>query len=939
MNPTQEKLNEQYSAIFNQGRLKAQYDDIFNGRVGGVDTTGVLPGLSSAPVETPAPRATPLDALKNYGQTIKRAAGEVTSPFTQIGKSVFDATISKDFTESINKLNEQNNRTLDHIKTQGYLPGSTDYIRLMRTVKDNLQLANQIREEQKQARADIDFTGVGNEDVANLLDRGDYGRAFLRAATGGAGAATGAVFAPLAVPAQALVPSNSVAGKVVQGAITGAGLAGPAGAVAGGLFGLLPSVIGKIKENPAVSKHLTEHPEDEKIFNDVLSLSLTVLGQKLAQKTTGQGKPDILNTPVSQVPGRVGGNLVRTALVPVKIAQPLVDSVAKSLEKANLRLTPQQKANFGKKIDDVVDFNNKNSITGNPTTRLNKIRGVVENKENTYQNFLTKGEGKNVFLSKEKLIGELESLKNHYKTSDLYDFTSATREIDKAVGRLKLYKGDNIPASNVNGLKRSVYDSAFNDSNKIISPIKHDIGGLLKQNLEEATDGLKIVTPTNPQGLSMADFNREYGVALTSKTLLNAAVGRAELGLVGKITSKVVGGALGSPFGAGGSVAGLILGDQIAKILIGTNTRSHLSSLLSKIAGAGDDSSPSSQATSATASKISSSKDIKPNPTTPPVASQGGNPAVLTDLATTPKATFLNHYKNEVATQLGGKAINPNYPTRPFAELGLKVAKIDTSNISTVAQLKQAIIKAVGKNYKNEVAEIIDNHLVSAAQAEPFIGTAPPSFAKAGTALVPKSSVIDSLVKESRKYNNAETFLEDMRVGFERYALGKTKTMKLPSGFELGKENIKIVDNYLSKFGSTPDEAVTSFWKMVATTPQTKAQLLEAYRNLPRDYSPGKETLTALQSGLEETRKNVTVVYENLLKENLGKRSDLFIKGDILTPKAFRDLVFDASAKIGDVYPRRGWAQAFQKSVAQYAGKWNIDQIILAARRFVQERL
>ncbi len=585
------------------------------------------------PPQVPTPTRSKFSGIKGQlqkpgyelGQTFMNAADTLVTPFTSVGKAVFDVTSGKKFQSAIDSIIEDNNKILDNLKAKGHVKGTPEYEKGLDMVKQNMQLISSLQGDSAETRKDVGIAGLGNEDVSDLLSKGDYGRAFLTAATAGPAAFTGAVFSPLAVPAKTLIPGDGIASRVAQGVTTGAGLGGPAGAVAGGLFALIPDIENQVKKIPGVSEHLAENPGDEKIFNDVLSLTMSVLGQKLSKKVAPEGKPDILNTPISQVPGRVATNLVTTAAVPAKAVAPFVKKFADELEKENLRLTPQQKSNAKLKVNEVVDYNEKNNITGNPVKRFEKISNDVAGKEKTYQDFLTKGDGKNVTVSKQSVLSDLQKLRKQYEDGDTLDLNSSINKIDKAITKVEKYP-DQIPASNLNNLKRDAFDSAYSNSgnNKLLDPVHNEIGGVLKGNLETATNGLKI------NGLSMADFNRNYGIALSSKTLLRLAQGRNQLGFLGRMTAKTVGGTLGgASAGPIGLAMGALFGDKVAQALMGTNMRSHVASLLSKLSS-DEKSSLSNSVSSIATSKID--KNVISTNNTP-----NSKPAVVSSTQT-PKA-------------------------------------------------------------------------------------------------------------------------------------------------------------------------------------------------------------------------------------------------------------------------------------------------------------
>lgn len=400
----------------------------------------------------------------------------------------------------------------------------------------------------------------------------------------------GAVYAPIGAAAQAVIPNKGIGGDIARGAATGAALGGPVGALIGGAFGTLPTLMSKIQNIPEIKSFLDTHPYLAEDINNGMITVLALGAQAAADKNAPKGQPDIFHANIQDVPGRVGTNLLNTAAVPLKVvapvAKPIIKYIADRLEKTNLRLTPVQKARLGDKINDVVQFDEKNNITGNPEERLNKVNSILDQRNKEVKSFLTTGEAKDTIVPKDQLLNDLNELKKSYANGNEYDSTGAIAKIDKAINRVEQYKTDQIPTADIWELKSSAYKSAYDPVGKVRDPILTRVSHVFKNSVEKATDGMTI------NGQSVSDYNKEFGTAITAQTLIETAVGRNELGLIGKLTAKGVGTALGTAIGGPvGGVAGFSIGDEIAKILVGTSARSHISSLLSKVAGLGSGSS------------------------------------------------------------------------------------------------------------------------------------------------------------------------------------------------------------------------------------------------------------------------------------------------------------------------------------------------------------
>ncbi len=156
----------------------------------------------------------------------------------------------------------------------------------------------------------------------------------LQSGLGAAGGVAGAVFSPFVETAKEFIPGEGLGSKIGQGAATGAALAGPVGAVAGGVFGATSPLLQKGQEALANTQFFKENPDLLQDANNALSIGMLLLAEKGSKKLTGKGQTDILNTPISEVPGRIAENLAETAKVPLWGANKLYKAITyKSPEK------------------------------------------------------------------------------------------------------------------------------------------------------------------------------------------------------------------------------------------------------------------------------------------------------------------------------------------------------------------------------------------------------------------------------------------------------------------------------------------------------------------------------------------------------------------------------------------------------------------------------
>ena len=248
--------------------------------------------------------------------------------------------------------------------------------------------------------------------------------------------------------------------------------------------------------------------------------------------------------------------------------------LAKSLERANLRLTPSQTSTLGNKVNDVIAFNNKYKIAGSPESRYAKATALYETFEQELKSFLG-GEARSVTTDKGKIISEIENLKQNYTNNR--DFTAISRQIDDAIAAVQR-QPDNVPLTNLNELKRSTYAQAYNKAgDKIADWVEHEVGDILRENIESATAGMKV------RGRDIGQFNKDYGTLITSRRLLRLAQGRPQ---VGTFASRILGAMVGSSLGgAGGTFAGALFGPTATAQLPITAVRSFGASALSRTQG------------------------------------------------------------------------------------------------------------------------------------------------------------------------------------------------------------------------------------------------------------------------------------------------------------------------------------------------------------------
>lgn len=136
------------------------------------------------------------------------------------------------------------------------------------------------------------------------------------------------VFAPLTEGARALVPGEGARAAFGQGATLGGVVSGtPGGAVLGGLGGVALHAINELKKNPKVAPILEKHPDLEQAFNDAVTLGVTYAGMRGAEKVGGP--KDLLNKPITEVPGQALKNVAGVVKPATDIALGAVQQTSK----------------------------------------------------------------------------------------------------------------------------------------------------------------------------------------------------------------------------------------------------------------------------------------------------------------------------------------------------------------------------------------------------------------------------------------------------------------------------------------------------------------------------------------------------------------------------------------------------------------------------------
>jgi hypothetical protein len=164
-------------------------------------------------------------------------------------------------------------------------------------------------------------------------------------------------------------------------------------------------------------------------------------------------------------------------------------------------------------------------------------------------------------LNKQTLLDSADAIKSQFKNDR--DSLAINRQIDDFKATLEsshpnaegVFNSDGssaaaqIPVADINQLKRSTFQSAFNQAGtKVSDVVEYKLGDLLKEQIEQATKGAPIMNK-----YPIAEVNKAYGIALTAKKLLKTAVGRPQLGFVEKLLADAIGLGSAGPLGAVGA--------------------------------------------------------------------------------------------------------------------------------------------------------------------------------------------------------------------------------------------------------------------------------------------------------------------------------------------------------------------------------------------------
>lgn len=280
------------------------------------------------------------------------------------------------------------------------------------------------------------------------------------------------------------------------------------------------------------------------------------------------------------------------------LVSPTLARQAQKLETASLRMTPTaerklilKEGKFDTTPDvsdsELIKYGTERKLVGSPEERYGKQAENVENLEKQVD-FATENSRQTV--SRQEIIDKLRQTADEFKKSPGM-YADVKKVIDDKIAALENYdifpgtpnNVDHLSMAELQTLKRDAWNegkfsmASSNNSRKA----ERMAGHVFKSAIEDAFErgGEKIF------GKSPADFNREYGMAIGYKKLLENAIGKNEVGLVGRALGAVAGNRAANALGSGelGKIAGSAAGERIANTVAGTKARSALGAGLKRM--------------------------------------------------------------------------------------------------------------------------------------------------------------------------------------------------------------------------------------------------------------------------------------------------------------------------------------------------------------------
>lgn len=243
-------------------------------------------------------------------------------------------------------------------------------------------------------------------------------------------------------------------------------------------------------------------------------------------------------------------------------------NLAQRLERSNLRLTPKDRAFIEKSNKDLLPWLTEQKITGTPTQRYDKVSSLYDQFEDNIQGLL---KSNNQSIKKKEFIDAVSQIPDQFiDDPELFDTAQST--VNRLIKTAQERYADDIPLSFVNTVKRNYGKRAFD---KAAQSVVNESNYQISQNLY---DLLKAREPR------LEALNDEYSKIILARKLMYKALGRKQIGAIGRIVSAGVGaGAGGMAAGPVGAGIGAYAGDTVANTIAGTKSRSIIGSSAQKL--------------------------------------------------------------------------------------------------------------------------------------------------------------------------------------------------------------------------------------------------------------------------------------------------------------------------------------------------------------------
>lgn len=242
-----------------------------------------------------------------------------------------------------------------------------------------------------------------------------------------------------------------------------------------------------------------------------------------------------------------------------------------ALEQISLRLTSTEQKNLAKKGQNIAKYISDKKIVGSPEQRYTKVDEIYDVMEDKVQEVI---KSSNKTYSKSDIITKLKTIPEQFN-NDPAAYDSVVNETERIIKNIQSKQGDNISASVINEIKRNTYKRAYGkNATDIINDSYKAVGDSLKGVLDDSIAGL-------------AKLNDEYGLIIASKTALKNAIGRPQVGMLGKIIGYTSGVGIGNALlpGGVGAGAGALAGTKVADVVAGTGARSYTGAAIKTIQG------------------------------------------------------------------------------------------------------------------------------------------------------------------------------------------------------------------------------------------------------------------------------------------------------------------------------------------------------------------